>query len=102
MPADGQLAAMQVDAHGGGQGVVPVQAQLQLQHTKAQGWQADGHGHLVDVRDHVSGRAPACADLHSQGLALLREDTDQRRADEQGHHAEPLLIQRVEQYHVPG
>lgn len=38
VPADGQLPAVQVDAHGGGQGAVPIQAQLQLQHTQAQRW----------------------------------------------------------------
>lgn len=57
--------------------------------------------YLVDVRDHVSGRAPVCADLHGQGLTLLRKDTHPGRADQQGHHTEPLLFQRVEQHHVP-
>jgi hypothetical protein len=46
VPADRQLQAVQVDTHRGGQRVVPVQAQLQLQHAQAQGWQADGHRHL--------------------------------------------------------
>lgn len=57
--------------------------------------------HLVDVRDHVSGGAPVHADLCSQGLTFLREDTHLGRADQQGHHAEPLLFQWVEEHHIP-
>lgn len=52
--------------------------------------------HLVDIRDHLGGRAPVCADLHGQGLTLLRKDAHTGRVDQQGHHAEPLLFQRVE------
>lgn len=68
-----------------------------------QGWgpPAEPPAYLVDVGDHVSGRAPVGADLHSQGLTLLRKDTHPGRADQQGHHAEPLLFQRVEQHNIP-
>lgn len=41
------------------------------------------------------------ADLHSQGLTLLCKDPHPGRADQKGHHAEPLLLQWVEQHHVP-
>lgn len=43
LPADGQLRTVQVDAYGRRQRVRPIEIWLQLQHTQAQGWQADGY-----------------------------------------------------------
>lgn len=58
--------------------------------------------HLIDARDHVGGRAPVRADLHGQGLTFLRKARAPGvSSPAQGHHAEPLLLQWVEQHHIP-
>lgn len=69
MPADGQLPAVQVDAHRGGQGAVPIQAQLQLQHTQAQCREAGGHRHLW-AQGREEARTTAWASVLDAGLGF--------------------------------
>lgn len=60
-----------------------------------------GTPYLVDIRHHISGRAPRCTELGGQGLPLLREHTHVWGVHQHRHHAQALLLQRVEHHQEP-
>lgn len=70
------------------------------------GWEAGTDGlwgtpYLVDIGYHISGRVPHCTELGGQGLPLLREHTHVRGVHQYWHHAQALLLQRVEHHQEP-
>ena len=58
--------------------------------------------YLKYLRAHLTSRAPLSAQLHREGLSVLREHPHLHRVDQHRHRTQPLLLDGVEQNQVPG